>query len=223
MRHHEILMTALVAMAAMTGCATNTVTLVYEPEEHKVVLHPMKGTVLKWSTADGKPVPVQFPFGNPCKDSTEIEQGQCTISVDKAKVPYLCTGCADPEIVVGTDISPVGHPTVVAAVAAPPNGIVYMACDAKAASIYPTTVTIPKADLAAGASILWTPGGLTPIPSDWTADNFSSPVCSNSPPFNGANSTCNLKKDLAVGTPVTYTVSSATCGATSAQGTITIQ
>ncbi len=223
MRHNALLLTGWVLTAVMLGCGTNTVNLVYVPDEHKVILNPKTGMILKWSNPQGNPVPVQFPFGNPCKDAAEPGAGQCTVTVAHARVPYLCDGCADPEIVVGSDISTLGQGNALTGTPTPPTAIVYMACDRNAVSIYPPNVGIPQSLLGAGATVLWTPGGLSPIGPDWKADNFTSPVCSNNPPFNHGNATCNLKTDLAVGTTATYTVSAASCSTGSASGTITIK
>ncbi|HWD00525.1 MAG TPA: hypothetical protein VG456_27400 [Candidatus Sulfopaludibacter sp.] len=218
MKTQKLLKITLGLVTVLTGCTPNKVNLVYLPDEHKVVLHPDNGTLLTWKDPAGQPVTVTFPFGNPCKPDNAA--GQCTINVPNARVPYTCPNCADPEIVVGTDIStgqiPADRDTATA-----PTATVFMGCNSNHVSIYPSTVSIPKATVAAGATILWVPGGLTPVGSDWKADSFSASICTNSPPFNHGNAMCTLKTDLAAGS-TTYAVSAASCNNTSAPGTITI-
>ena len=209
MRRNQLLWVSIIFGAMLTGCGPNTVKLVYVNDEQKVILHPDKGTVLQWTDSKGNPVPVNFGFGNPCKTSTEPAGGTCTINVDAARVPYDCKDCADPEIIVGTDISIFGIQPAPAS-ATPPTATVYMACNSNQVSIYHTEVTISQKTLA-GASILWLPGGLpTPIGADWKVDNFSSSICTNSPPFNKDNKLCNLNTNLPAGS-TTYSVSSAMC------------
>jgi hypothetical protein len=216
-------MTVILA-SALTGCGGTTINVVYFPLQQKVVLHPNQGDVIQWKDQAGNPLStVSFPLGSPCKSAAELSQGKCTIAVPNAnsfyQVPYVCGGCTDPEIVVGSNSGPLmgqGAATVVA-----PTALVQMACVSSQVTIFPTTVTIPKATVAAGATVGWAPGGVPPIADDWTASGFSTAICTNNPPFNAGNNTCNLMTNLSPGS-TTYTVSSASCNNTSAKGTITI-
>jgi hypothetical protein len=220
MRRNQ-LWVSIIFGAMLTGCGPNIVKLVYVGDEQKVILHPDKGTVLQWTDSKGNPVPVTFGFGSPCRTPDEPAGGKCTIDVDAARVPYDCKDCADPEIIVGSGISILSTQQA-APLATPPTATVYMACNGNQVSIYHTEVTISQKILAAGASTLWAPGGLpTPIGADWKVDNFSSAICTNSPPFNKDNNRCNLNPSLSAGS-TTYTVSSAMCNNTSTTGKVTI-
>ena len=218
MRRYQVRWMSLVVSMVLSGCSANTVKLLFIPEENKVVLNPEPGTVLKWAGPKGAQVPVSFPFGNPCKKGTE-PVGQCTIDVPSARVPYDCKDCADPEIVVGTEISNGLKGGLAAGEMAVTPANVYMKCSGSAAAIYPAEIKISKA-AAAGARVLWIDTGLPTI-GEWKADGFSGSICLNSPPFNKTNNTCNLAPNPMPGT-TTYTVSSALCNGSSAPGKITI-
>jgi hypothetical protein len=213
----------LVLAGALTGCGSQTINVVYFPLQQKVVLHPNQGDVIQWKDQAGGPLTtVTFPLGSPCKSTAELTQGKCTIAVPNSnssyQVPYLCTGCTDPEIVVGSNNGPGPRMDTMAA----PTALVQMACVSNQVTIFPTAVTIPKATVAAGATVEWVPGGVPPIAADWTASGFSSVICTNGTAFNSNSNTCNLVTTLSPGS-TTYTVSSASCKNTSAPGTITIQ
>jgi hypothetical protein len=216
---------SLVLAGSLAGCGGQTINVVYFPLQQKVVLHPNQGDVIQWKDQAGNPLTtVSFPLGSPCKSAAELSQGKCTIDVPNTnsfyQVPYLCTSCTDPEIVVGSGSGP-GMGESKAAVAAAPTALVQMACVSNQVTIFPTEATIPKATVAAGATVGWAPGGIPPIADDWKADGFSTTICTNSSPFNSSNSTCNLMTNLSPGS-TTYTVSSASCNNTSAPGKITI-
>jgi hypothetical protein len=216
MRRDAFVCLSLVLTTVLAGCE-KPVKLLYVSDEHKVVLHPDQGTVLTWAASNGSAVGVTFPFGNPCKENPVT--GQCTINVAKARVPYDCTGCADPEIIVGSDISIGKSPMGTPATTAPPTATVYMGCNSNQVAIYPAEVSIPTTTVAAGATVLWVPGGLTPIGTDWTVNGFTVTSCSNNPPFNSGNNTCSLNTNAS---STTYTVSSASCNNSSTSGRITI-
>jgi hypothetical protein len=214
----------VLAMAVtLAGCRKNTVNLVYYASQQKIALHPNQGDVLLWTDIMGGPITtISFPLGIPCASVTELQKGQCTISVpntgDLYKVPYLCPNCLDPEIVIGSDSS-LNPP---ARASAPPTGEVQMACLSKQVTIYPSQVTIPLATVKAGtATVRWEPGGVPPVGSDWTTNDLSS-ICSNGSTFSQKNGdTCNLRT-TATGT-TSFTVSSTLCNNTNATGTIVIQ
>jgi hypothetical protein len=216
---------SLVLAFALTGCGGNTINVVYFPVQQKVVLHPNQGDVIQWKDQMGNPLTtVDFPLGSPCKSADELSRGKCTIAVPNTasfyQVPYTCAKCTDPEIVVGSNSSGPLQGTGTSAAAAP-TALVQMACVSNQVKIFPTEVTIPKATVAAGATVGWAPGGVPPIADDWKADGFSATICTNSPPFNTSNNTCNLVTSLSPGS-TNYTVSSASCNNTSASGKITI-
>ena len=211
------------AVSILAGCQKekpNTVKLLYASDENKVVLNPDKGTVLTWTNREGRPLPVTFGFGSPCSESGS-SLSTCTINVDKARVPYTCQGCADPEIVVGTDISGSSTGPTPAAFVQPPAGIVYMGCNSNAVAIYMVDTPVPQAVIPAGAKVLFVPGGITPIGPDWKVDGFSAPICTNGASFGAGNGTCTLATTLTAGS-TNYNVSSAACNNTSTAGKITI-
>jgi hypothetical protein len=209
-------------LSACGGSGPNTVKLKYMPDDNKVVLNPDQGTVIRWDGATWQGAKgVDFPFGNPCNTSNDAA-GQCTISVPKGRVPYSCDNCVDPEIVVGTypflgkGRTPDGQPITKA-----PTAEVFMACTNNQISIYPTEVTISKATVAAGATVLWVPGNLSPVGQDWKVVGFSTTICSAAP-YGQNNSTCTLDPNAMPG-PTTYTVSAAdSCPNSTTTGKITI-
>jgi hypothetical protein len=214
----EFMWMSVALAGALSGCGGNAVNVAYNAVEHKMVLHPNRGDVIKWIDPKGNPVKVDFPAGNPCKKDDPV--GTCTINVDAAVVPYDCAGCADPEIVVGSDISILGGAAIasthiVAADRVPTP--VYIQCNSNQIAVYPPEVQIPKATVMAGASVAWLRGGIPPAGKDWKVDGFSTPICSNNPPFQDGNATCNLKTDVAANT-YTYNVSLPSCSNTPLMG-----
>jgi hypothetical protein len=216
-------LTALIVLATMvvTGCSKNTVNLVYFTSQQKIALHPKNGDVLVWTDFNGNAVTtVTFPLGSPCKSDSDLANGRCTIAVPNEsalyKIPYACAKCVDPEIVVGSESGVVTTQSA----PVPPTAEVQAACLKNQVTIYPVTVTLSQTTVGNGAaSVRWTPGGITPVGSDWTTNDLSS-ICSNGPRFNKDNDTCTLY-DSAVTT--NFTLSSASCNNTSATGTIAIE
>ena len=208
-------------LSACGGSGTNTVKLEYMPDDNKVVLNPDQGTVIRWDSATWQGAKgVDFPFGNPC-DTSNDAAGQCTISVPKGRVPYLCDNCVDPEIIVGTyPLTNKGKMSNGKAITTAPTGEVFMACTNNQIAIYPTVVTISQATVAAGATVLWVPGGLNAVGSDWKVDSFSTSICSAAP-YGQSNNTCSLTQSSAPGSS-TYIASAASCNNSKTTGTITI-
>jgi hypothetical protein len=223
MRRGFLSMTVVLA-GALTGCGGTTINMAYDPLIQEVALHPKQGDLIQWTHENGTAfTTIGFPLGSPCDPKSDIGQGKCTIAVPNAnsfyEVPYTCTNCTDPEIVVGSNSGPLmGQGT---GTAAAPTALVGMACVSNQVSIYPPTVTIPNAVMAAGATVEWKPKGVPPIAGDWTASGFSTAICTNGTSFNTSNNTCSLMTNLPLGS-TSYTVSSASCNNTSATGTITI-
>jgi len=212
-------------LLAATGCNNpNTIHVVYSADEQKVILNPHQGDVVQWATPAGAPVTVHFfpPGGTPCKEGAN-PVGTCTIAVAKGRALYTCDKCSDPEVVVGSDLGTMRAPTEM--VKAPPTAKRYIACESSQIVMYDpeghstTDISIP-AGATNGGSILWVGLGNPPL-SDWKADSFSTAVCSNAPPFQPGNATCNLLA-LPAGTTTNYSVSAPSCSSTPLPARITI-
>jgi hypothetical protein len=224
MRRGSLSMT-LVLAGTLTGCGGTTINLMYDPLILEVALYAKQGDNIAWTDQTGTGLTtVGFPLGSPCTTTSDISHGKCTIGVPDPtsvyEVPYTCKNCTDPEIIVGSNTGVFRGKRSTTATA--PTALVGMACVNNNVSIYPPTVTIPHATVATGATVEWTPKGVPPIASDWTVSGFTATICTNNPPFNAGNPTCTLINTLSAGATATYTVSSASCNNTSANGTITI-
>lgn len=220
MERNRYVRLALISVVGLVGCSSHsvpTVNLMYMADDNKVALHVAQGTVINFEDASG----VTFPFGNPCTESNP--SNQCTVNAAKARVPFSCTGCADPEIVVGSYPLELRSHAMQASVTTAPTGIVYMACNSGQVAIgsVPSPLNISVATAAAGAIVSWVPGGLNEVGSDWTASNFSTTICGNNPTFKSGANTCTVDPHATQGS-TTYSVTSASCGGNPAQGTITI-
>jgi hypothetical protein len=176
-------------------------------------VNPQKGDVLKWADSKGNPIAVHFIPVRPCSDNIE---GQCTINVDSGRILYTCDHCADPEIVVGSDVSGTLAGGGGGVAATPPTATLFLTCESNAIKMYDqngngtSTVSIPASTVTAGkASILWQGIGV-PVLTDWQASTFTpSNPCTQADPFKVGNALCSLKT-TATGT-TTYNVTAASC------------
>jgi len=219
----EFLWINIILTVALAACnKPDKFNLVLHTVEQKVVLNPKPGDILLWTKPGGEPLTVNFPAGFPCKKEEATAQGsnqvagKCTIDVASAVVPYECEGCADPEIVVGSDISRQGAVAAGLRGAPIPPTPVYMRCDGGQIVVYKPEVTFTQAAVAAGASVVWV-RGYPPVGDDWKSYGFSSDICDNGSSFQEGNAVCKLKTTLTAGT-TTYNVSSAKCNATPLMG-----
>jgi hypothetical protein len=103
-------------LVILTGCRHNEVQVVFS-DVGDPLLYAKAGDVIKWSN-NGKPVAVNFKYGaNPCSAGDAV--GTCKIQATQGEYFYDCQGCADPAIVVGSDVSRV-MPTAVTGILPPP-------------------------------------------------------------------------------------------------------
>ena len=97
----------LVAAGATLGGCGNSRPIVMQVEAGgKIFVRPQKGDVVQWIDANAQAFAVNFPIPglSPCKEKgTSLS----TCTVDKVGVfPYTCVGCADPAVIVGSDVGP---------------------------------------------------------------------------------------------------------------------
>jgi plastocyanin len=94
----------VVGGGALAGCGKQPVVLEVQ-SGGKIFLRPKKGDVVRWVGADSQPVAVNFfiPGASPCKE-TGSSLNTCTVVDTHGVFPYACDGCADPAVVVGSDV-----------------------------------------------------------------------------------------------------------------------
>jgi plastocyanin len=122
----------------------------------KIFVRPHKGDVVQWIDANKQAFAVNFfiPGVSPCK---EMGASLSTCTVDKAGVfPYSCVGCADPAVIVGSDVGPLNG------TARRPQGSVinadggYLYCDASSHAPKASPDPLPA---AGGDTIQWFAAG----------------------------------------------------------------
>ena len=149
----------------------------------KIFARPRKGDVVQWIDANAQAFAVNFPIPglSPCKEKgTSLS----TCTVDKVGVfPYTCVGCADPAVVVGSDVEPQ------TGTARKPGGSVinaeagYLYCDANshAPKAYPDPLPAAGGDtiqwFAAGSNIVSWNLALQAGTCSETTINQDQPVC----------------------------------------------
>jgi hypothetical protein len=196
----------------LTGCG-NTIKMMYDPAEQKTVLNPKKGDVIQWN------IDVRFPLANPCTEPSPTKS--CSIKTNGGVVPYECSGCSDPEIVIDSATGTISGQSL-PPIPSPPLPV-YIACVSNQVKVSPEELKISKSVVSGGVQILWKASWVEPDPKPvWTVDNFTpSSICTNSPPFNDSTPICNVNPATAAGS-TTYRVSINSCGSPITTPKITI-
>jgi len=92
----------MLLLGTLAGCGHNEAQFVFS-DVGDPLLYAKAGDVIKWSH-QGNPLAVNFKYGaNPCTAGDPV--GTCKIQATRGEYFYDCQGCADPAIVVGSDVS----------------------------------------------------------------------------------------------------------------------
>jgi hypothetical protein len=215
------LLTASLVIATVLecGCQKTTYYVSASPDlPGKVVLSPRQNDVIQWSG-----LTPNFQGPTPCSENPP--SGKCTVSVPDGSYIYSCTGCVDPEVVVGPGSGsqlPTGprRPTTAAT-----SESIALWCDNSQ-----VTLTPPPTPFVAQASqsveVFWVDAGTgnqkindpqvtpsTPMPVPCMETQIGAPP----------NNHCTFTAP-ATTTTYNYTAKSASgaCGGTSAAGTIVV-
>jgi hypothetical protein len=212
-----MLTTGLVLGAVIQCGCENTIPVTGSPDQPgKVVLNPKQGDIIEWTGV----VP---SFLGPLPCSGGISNGQCKITVPDGSYLYQCTGCIDPEVVVGPQ-SGYHFRAVLAATRLSATDPVSMWCNSNQVNLAPNPATF-TAHAGDSLEVVWiyTGTGNQKIPDPVVTPSQSNPVpCSESsiglPPDNHCTFTAPTAS-------TTYNYTGASKGgscATSAAGTIAV-
>ncbi len=204
-----------VACLFLSGCGGNKMSMVVSPLTGKVVPYPKTGDTIIF------PAGLQFEISTPCDASaTPAADGSvpCKVAVtNSTPQPYLydCTGCGDPEVIVGSDSGTLGS-----AAASPKHSA--DSADAIACTDHTVQIFKPSLSLAQGKTIQWVAVGDQPPHIQhlvaWSITTTPAGICQQDS-IGNQQTQCTLKGDPGA---YTYTVASTDPTCTQSTGNITI-
>lgn len=222
MTRTRFLFTLLILASILGGCSNKT-TLQFDPGLQTVHPAVKAGDTIRFQLDSMQTFAPTFPLGSPCTPESDLQHGACTVakSAPLNGYPYLCSGCADPEIVVYSDTQTfkgLGKGRTPQERALSGTQGVFIGCVTKTITLFPSEVKEHQSD---EVEIHWEVGGSMPV-SDWSVPDLH--ICKESPPFNSNNPACTIDKTKVM--PMMsypYSVTGPSCSANAGQGKITIQ
>lgn len=190
-------------LIGLTGCS-NKMNLVYDPYIAKVALNPMQGDKLTWTGTSNSFA--QFVLVSPCSEG--LNTSTCSVSAKGGTYLYRCSGCQDPEVVVGSDAASVLK-TASFQLKGTVSAQIAMACQSNAVVVDPNSV-----QAAVGATLEWVAVG-DPALSNWT-NNLN--ICTTA--VTQASPVCTIANGTAPNT-YQYTITAGNCNP--GNGSVTVQ